>query len=83
MQPVNGKTTQHQTIPLQMKMPGNRTSAESADKKPLRMNTYILPVDVVTLSEERSSVLSLKKEPSTPVTYAESQALRDSFSVYA
>ena len=83
MQPVNDKLTQHQIIPLQLKTPGNRNSAVSADKKPLRVHTYILPEDIVTLSEERSSVFLLKKEPSTPVTYAESQALRDSFSVYA
>ena len=83
MQPVNDKLTQLQIIPFPQKTPGNRNSAVSADKKPLRMHVSILPVDVVTLSEERSSVLSLKKEPSAPVTYAESQALRDSFSVYA
>jgi hypothetical protein len=83
MQPVNDSLIQHQIISAQPKTAGKRDSAVHEVKAPLRMSAAILPEDIVTLSKDRSSALSLKKEPSAPVTLAESKALREVFSVYA
>ncbi|NTV49609.1 MAG: hypothetical protein HGB32_12970 [Geobacteraceae bacterium] len=83
MQPVHGNSIQHQVIPARHRTPDSSETASGSVNTPLRKNTVSLPDDVVTLSTDRISTLSLKKEPSAPVTPAESKALRDSFSVYA
>ncbi len=83
MQAVNESSHQHQVIPAQQRAAGNMKTTSNTVKTQLRRNTVTLPDDLVTLSKDRSSTLSLKKEPSAPVTTAESKALRDSFSVYA
>ena len=83
MQPVNGYRVQQQITPPQQRSYGSSEIVSSAVRTPQHTNTTILPEDVVTLSNDRSSALSLKKEPSSPVTTAESKALREVFSVYA
>lgn len=83
MQPVNDNRIQQLIIPQQQRSHENRGASPNVVQTPLRKNTDILPEDVVTLSSNRSSALSVKKEPSSPVTTAESKALRDVFSVYA
>ena len=83
MQPVSDNRIQSQIFPPRQRTNGDRESAPSGVKTSLRKNKDILPEDVVTLSSDRSAALSLKKEPSSPVTTAESNALRNVFSVYA
>jgi hypothetical protein len=83
MQPVHSNSIQHQVIPVRQRTPDNSETTSGSANISLRNNTISLPDDVVTLSTDRISTLSLKKEPSAPVTVAESKALRDSFSVYA
>jgi uncharacterized Zn finger protein len=83
MRAVNESNPLHQTIAARQIPTGQMEMASNSDKIPLHRNTVIQPEDVVTLSKDRSSIMSLKKEPSAPVTSAESKALRDSFSVYA
>ena len=83
MQPVNSNSIQHQVIHARQRTPENSETIPGSVKNPLRNSTVSLPDDVVTLSTDRISTLSLKKDPSAPVTPAESKALRDSFSVYA
>lgn len=84
MQPVNDKSIhQPQIIPTLGRTFGNKVSTSNPAKIPLRVDKFQLPEEVVTLSKERFSNLSYKKEPSAPVTLAESRALRDIFSVYA
>jgi hypothetical protein len=83
MQPVNDNHIQSQIFPPRQRTYEKRESASNGVRIPLRKNKDILPEDVVTLSSDRSSALSLKKDPSSPVTTAESKALRDAFSVYA
>lgn len=83
MQPVSNNTIQHQVISTPKRPSGQSDSTLNSGKIPLRKNSITLPEDIVTLSQERSSTLSQKKDPSKPVTAEESMALRESFSVYA
>ena len=83
MQPINDNRIQSQIFPPRQRTYGNRESESNGVKTSLRKNKDVLPEDIVTLSSDRSSALSLKKEPSSPVTTAESNALRNVFSVYA
>jgi hypothetical protein len=83
MRAVNESNPLHQTITARQIPSGQREMTSNSEKTPLRRNTAIQTEDVVTLSKDRSSIISSKKEPSAPVTPAESKALRDSFSVYA
>lgn len=83
MQPINDNRVQQQIIPPRMNNLRVKESASQSVKTPLRRNTPILPEDIVTLSKDRSSLLSLKKAPSAPVSFEESTALRNIFSVYA
>ena len=85
MQPVNDNRLQYQAIPAQPKISVHRETSHYSFEAPSRRNTPLLPEDVVHLSTDRSSLLdpAVKKEPSVPVSSAESKALRDSFSVYA
>ncbi|HXE95679.1 MAG TPA: hypothetical protein VN642_04705 [Dongiaceae bacterium] len=83
MQPVNDSSFQHRVIPAQQKISVNREPSPNSVKTHPHRDT--LPEDIVTLSTDRSRLLdpSAKKDPSVPVTPAESKALRDIFSVYA
>jgi hypothetical protein len=83
MQPIIDSRIQQQTIPTHQRTHGRGESTSNAVKTPLRVSTGILPEDMVTLTKDRLSTLSQKKEPSAPVTSAENKALRDNFSVYA
>jgi hypothetical protein len=83
MQPINDNRVQQQIIPPRLNNSRYKESTSQSVKIPLRRNTPMLPEDVVNLSKDRSSLLSLKKAPSAPVSAAESTALRNSFSVYA
>jgi hypothetical protein len=82
MQPVSGNHLQPQIIPSQQRKSG---PGEASSKIPPMGKNLYLPEDVVNFSRDRSAALdlSLKKEPSIPVSNAEKKALRDSFSVYA
>ena len=83
MQPLSDNHIRQQIIPDQQRRPLQRETISSAVKTPLRADKTTLMEDVVTLTKERSSSLSVKKAPSAPVSPAEYKALRDSFSVYA
>lgn len=83
MSAVNEINPLHQSITARQIPSGQWEMTSNSDKTPLQRNTAIQPEDVVTLSKDRSFLMSSKKEPSAPVTPAESKALRDSFSVYA
>jgi len=84
MQPVNSSRVQHQAIPAQQRISGYRETSPYSVEKSGRGDSFILPEDVVNLSTDRSSIpdSSVSKKPSVPVTTAEKNALRDSFSVY-
>jgi len=83
MQPINDNRVQQLIIPPRLNNSRYKESASQSIKTPLPWNTNMLPEDVVNLSNDRSALLSLKKTPSTPVSFEESTALRNVFSVYA
>lgn len=83
MQAINDNRVQQQIIAPHLNNPRYKEPASQSVRTTLRRNTPMLPEDVVNLSKDRSSLLSLKKAPSAPVSVAESTALRNSFSVYA
>ena len=82
MQPVNDNRVQQLIIPPWLNNYRYKESASQSVKTPLPWNTNMLPEDV-NLPKDRSSLLSLKKTPSVPVSFEESTALRNIFSVYA
>lgn len=79
MQPINENRIQNQVIAPRQKV---SIQAETFHKTTSRQDTFILPMDIVNLSALPTDSLA-RKAPSSPVTAAEKNALRDSFSVYA
>ena len=85
MQPVNDSRLQHQVMPAQQRISGQRETSPHSVKTTPRGDTFSLPEDVVNLSTGRSSILdsSVNKKPSVSVSQVERKALQNSFSVYA
>ena len=85
MQPVNDNRLQHQILPAQQRISGQRETAPQPAKTHPARAASAFPEDVVNLSTDRAAILnpSVKKPPSIPVTTLEKKALRESFSVYA